>query len=352
MSFFYTPKIESRPFSYFPAANTSNGFVSYFDKCFGDTRRIIIKGGPGTGKSTLMRKFAEMARSLDLTPIYYYCSSDTNSLDAVVVKELSLTLLDGTPPHAEEPRAPGALDEIINLGDFWNTGSLISSLSEIKNLNSKMASLYKSVYSLLCAARKASTAIYERISPYILTDKLSSAAERTVRREKIKGRSIHRQCEALGTHGALLLDTFKNDSCCGYKMRDKYGISTVFLKRALFFAEKLGIQAEYSLCPVDGEVNCLRIGKTLFSEHIDTNDGDRVLNMERFISRDIKKERSNLRSLEKMCRTLSDEAISTLAEIGALHARLEKIYIDAMDFGQMHSVEAYLYDKITSSVGR
>ena len=47
----------------FPGGNTSEGFYSYFDNILGrDANRLyILKGGPGTGKSTIMRKFAEKA---------------------------------------------------------------------------------------------------------------------------------------------------------------------------------------------------------------------------------------------------------------------------------------------------
>jgi len=43
--------------SYFAAANGYDGFVSYFEKVFDAkdyTRLFILKGGPGTGKSSIM----------------------------------------------------------------------------------------------------------------------------------------------------------------------------------------------------------------------------------------------------------------------------------------------------------
>ena len=55
----------------FPGANTSNGFYSYFDYIIPkDVKRIFcLKGGPGVGKSSLMKKiareFADMTFHLD-----------------------------------------------------------------------------------------------------------------------------------------------------------------------------------------------------------------------------------------------------------------------------------------------
>ena len=39
----------------FLASNTAKGFVGYFSDFMASHRTIILKGGPGTGKSTLMK---------------------------------------------------------------------------------------------------------------------------------------------------------------------------------------------------------------------------------------------------------------------------------------------------------
>ena len=46
---------------YFPGANTPEGFYSYYSdilKPDETEHKIILKGGPGTGKSSLMKKTA------------------------------------------------------------------------------------------------------------------------------------------------------------------------------------------------------------------------------------------------------------------------------------------------------
>lgn len=51
---------------------------------------------------------------------YMHCSSDSESLDGIVIPAKKVALLDGTAPHVVDPKNPGAVDEIINLGDFWD----------------------------------------------------------------------------------------------------------------------------------------------------------------------------------------------------------------------------------------
>lgn len=90
---------------YFAAANTSAGFVSFFDALF-DPKQLkkiyILKGGPGVGKSTLMKNAALAAQKNGFHPIFYHCSSDPKSLDGLLIPETGKAVLDGTAPHTVE----------------------------------------------------------------------------------------------------------------------------------------------------------------------------------------------------------------------------------------------------------
>lgn len=86
----------------FPGGNTSQGFYSFYQYIISqDTarRKICIKGGPGTGKSTLMKKVGEFFNLKGYDIEYHHCSSDNNSLDGVVIKGLNIAIVDGTAPH-------------------------------------------------------------------------------------------------------------------------------------------------------------------------------------------------------------------------------------------------------------
>jgi hypothetical protein len=111
---------------YFPGANTPQGFYSLYDNIARiDANKIfVIKGGPGVGKSTFMKKLADdlLQRGYDLE--FHHCSADNNSIDALYIPAGDIALLDGTAPHVVDPRHPGAVDEILNLGDFWNEAAM------------------------------------------------------------------------------------------------------------------------------------------------------------------------------------------------------------------------------------
>ena len=87
---------------YFLGANTPSGFISRFDHLYDPDDgwfAYILKGGPGTGKSTLMKRAAKEACSAQIKTQLIYCSSDPYSLDAVIFPEIKVCIVDGTAPH-------------------------------------------------------------------------------------------------------------------------------------------------------------------------------------------------------------------------------------------------------------
>src|SRR5690554_4674737 len=103
----------------FPGGNTTVGFYSYFDQIlpYENANHIYsLKGGPSVGKSSIMKKIGKKMTELGYSLEYHHCSSDPNSLDAIVIPKLKVAFLDGTSPHIVDPKYPGVIDEIVNLG--------------------------------------------------------------------------------------------------------------------------------------------------------------------------------------------------------------------------------------------
>ncbi len=167
--------------AYFGASNSFQGFKSNFDKIFDANRfeRIyILKGGPGTGKSTLMRSVAAAFETGDHCVTEIYCSSDTSSLDGVIIEKSGkrVAIIDGTAPHITDPSVPGAIDEIVNLGEAFDVRSLVTKKDEILLLNSYKKAHYKSAYSYLSLAGEVNSKIWD-----IILNSLSySAAEHLI----------------------------------------------------------------------------------------------------------------------------------------------------------------------------
>lgn len=98
----------------FFGAATVNGNVNYIPEVTRDIpKRYLIKGRPGTGKSTFLKRIAQAAVSHGFRTEIYHCSLDPDSLDLVAVRELGFCLFDSTAPHEYFPERPE--DEIIDI---------------------------------------------------------------------------------------------------------------------------------------------------------------------------------------------------------------------------------------------
>ena len=76
-------------------------------------RRLLIKGLPGTGKSTIMKALGSEAEKRGFDVLYGWCGLDPEGVDLVLFPELSICLFDATKPHNYEPEEKG--DEIVDL---------------------------------------------------------------------------------------------------------------------------------------------------------------------------------------------------------------------------------------------
>ncbi|MBO5784269.1 MAG: hypothetical protein J6R33_04810 [Clostridia bacterium] len=137
----------------FLGVNSESGFASFYrDFVDGRTRVFVIKGGPGTGKSTLMRKVAQGACEKGYDVELLHCSSDPDSLDAVYMAQTNTCILDGTPPHVVEPPLPGAVGRLVDLYQFWDHERLTAQAAQIKKTNQTIHNLYSRIYLYLGAA--------------------------------------------------------------------------------------------------------------------------------------------------------------------------------------------------------
>ena len=175
----------------FAGANTSCGFVSGFDGIFTYSKKtFFIKGAPGTGKSSLMRRIMERQKSLGHAVSAFHCSSDPDSLDGVIDETISGAIIDATAPHTYDPPYPGATGAILGMGDFLDERALYENRKEIQKINLEMKKAFhaacqylKSAGDIECAnEEKENMRLADELSGEILKDiprKAGYGAQRT-----------------------------------------------------------------------------------------------------------------------------------------------------------------------------
>lgn len=66
-------------------------------------QRILLKGGPGTGKSFFMKEIVKASLTKGYSVEQYMCSFDPSSIDMVTIPKLNVSILDSTGSHAFSP---------------------------------------------------------------------------------------------------------------------------------------------------------------------------------------------------------------------------------------------------------
>ena len=149
----------------FPGSNTSKGFYEFYDSFVKDdsNRVFYLKGGPGIGKSVFVRHIGNEIINRGIDVEYLYCSSDSDSLDGIHIPSMDLTIVDATPPHLMDPKNPGAVDEIIYLGECWNEEGLRENREDIIEINREVKRLYRKTFFYL----KMTKLLKEELGTYI-----------------------------------------------------------------------------------------------------------------------------------------------------------------------------------------
>ena len=241
---------------FFLGGNTPKGFYSYYDYLLPQesARKIYcIKGGPGTGKSTLMKKVAEAALKKGADVEIAHCSSDPDSLDGVIIKPANVALVDGTSPHIVDPKTPGAVDIILNMGVCWDEDALRRHKEGIIRTNERIKEQFSRAYVYLASAHHLHNDI-ERISRDSIKNNVHSAFEENILYREfaeipitdVKGRV--RKLFASGITPKGIMD-YSNTVLEGYKVYTLKGYVGDTLQRICDIAVNRGFNAETYYCP-------------------------------------------------------------------------------------------------------
>ena len=324
----------------FASMNSAAGFISYFDNYFNDLDKLyILKGGPGTGKSYLMKRFAERARQKGYSVKYFHCSSDPDSLDGIIINELSIGMLDGTSPHIRDPRYPGAVENIINLGEFWNEEKLKANKNSIKLLSEEKSVYYSRAVSMLGIYNsigneedKIISRVFNRQKAYDMFCRLFKSAK-----QELNPKILPFVYESPGMKG-IYTSTFPADTKI-YKIPPYYSAEFILTDIADEVLCKLGISHSYSFSPFRKErFNSIYIpslkSSVCVGDHPQESCDTKLINPKRFIDKGgyavIKKE---LRDLSKYASPFLENALYCFNRMKKIHFDLEDIYLSSMDLG-------------------
>ncbi len=352
-----TPTVTMGQYS-FAAANSARGFFSKYDEIFNTAdfdRVYILKGGPGTGKSSFMRRAGMHASEKGYEVEYFLCSSDPDSLDAVIARneKISIVILDGTAPHQKDADIPGAIAEIVNLGQFWNAKKLTDRKSEIiKSIRAKSA-CFDSAYLSLAAAGKMQESLMLQTDSVFNEEKAKHSISIIFDRYAKRGDSAKistRIKRAYSVKGEVKLPLPSPEvmlfSVCDIASLGKRYMELV-RSEALSRSHELTVSySPLDLCPDSILLPRYGIGFEL-SDIPRHSERIKNVNMKRFICADqYSLKRKDIRVCEKHRDALVQAALSCLYDAGRQHFTLEEIYAGAMDFVSLEKYQKEFLSKI------
>lgn len=314
----------------FAGANSPQGFFSYYQYLALDNykRVYILKGGPGSGKSTIIKT---VARHFSGPQERYHCTAAVGSLDGLVLPARLVSLVDGTLPHNLEPHLPGAVQQTIDLASFWDYRALAARRSQIGNLKEEIAWNYKAAYGWLAVAAAVAKQV-QRLEQRRECPSLQTWLAAIIQVLPDKGEGLERKAFASGITGRGVVSFLpKLSAKVTIALRGgQRPVNDHILESVRRYLKLQNVPAHYLYCgfqPRHLEHIYIPGRFALISSHPphEVSKADLVLGPEH----------PGLSATEAQCFAFIDKAVACIAAAAKLHAELEDCYQPCIDFQQI-----------------
>ncbi len=338
---------------FYLGANSPAGFYSLYDQMLDPAEAediMILKGGPGCGKSSFMRRVAAAAEAGGVAVEYIQCSGDPESLDAVVFPALKTAIVDGTAPHVVEPKYPGVVERYINLGECYDRAGLQAVRGEIMACMKGYKGCYARAYRCLSAAAQIGEDVRALLSTPAAEAKMAKRAKGILAREVKKsgaqpGKAVQRFLGGITWQG-LLCNFDTADALCSrvYELADTYGLAGYMLTHLAAGAMAAGYDVIACPSPMYPDRMEHLLIPALSLAFVSTTPAlpyggrpYRRIRLDAMADPEVlRRNRARLRFSRKVSSALLEEAVESLAQAKAMHDDLEGYYNPHVDFDEVY----------------
>ncbi len=339
---------------FFLGANSADGFHSLYDELLDAPLRdlAILKGGPGCGKSTLMRRAATELAARGEDTVCIHCSGDPDSLDAVLFPRLRVGFVDGTSPHTLEPRYMAARERYIDFSPCYDLAAAKALAPELTACADAYRAAYSGAYRVLRALggieSERRALAQEGFDEEKLLRRAAGIAARELKgRAAASGRTTRVFLGALTAQGST--EHFETaQALCPrvYELCDSFGLSASALRllhRAALDAGEDALLCLDPLFPAQPRHLLLPARGVAFL----TTGADAPLVQEPYRRLRVdtvaeeclgRAQKGRLRLLRRLRRELENEAVAALARAKSGHDALEARYRPCVDFAAVDAL--------------
>ena len=354
----------SSDIQYFLGANAPGGFFSLYDQLLPPEQAqviYILKGGPGCGKSTLMRRIGGWAGEAGLETECILCSGDPDSLDAVILPGLGAAIVDGTAPHVVEPKYPGAVERYVNMGDCYDGEALRPLKGEIMDCMRGYKGRYQRAYRCLDAAAEIMEDQRSALCTELLSQKLAKRAAGILSRELPRrasarpGQVKQRFLGAVTHQGTVCLYGTAQAQCDKiYILSDSCGLAHELLLPLLTGAVERGFDVVACPDPMAPDRLAHLLIPQLELAFLTALPGCsfpekpyRCIRLEAAADEELlRRNRPRLRFAKKVSAALVEEAVSSLSQAKTMHDDLEGIYNPHVNFALVEEFAQKLWREL------
>ncbi|HRY12526.1 MAG TPA: hypothetical protein P5309_03035 [Syntrophomonadaceae bacterium] len=335
----------------FVSSFTSLGFRTFIpDLVDGIKKVFILKGAPGTGKSTFIRLVGETLSEQGYDIEYWVSSLDPVTPDGVYIPQLDTAVVNGSLKIPVDPQYPQVREIMINLGEYCQGIAAESFRTVTELLDSIKASQEQAVHFI-----QASTEARQEIRHFNSIHLDTAAIQVLI--DEISGRIMdyrpaerHYFARTLTPDGmADYIDDLSRDCQQRYIFKGCPGSGgSIVIAQLISQAREKGYWLEYYHCGLEYDQLVMVIIRSLQVALIETDQvdiesrqGDKVIDMQKYLHID---------SSDPFCFKCSET--SRLGESLLLQAQQElgnvkkqtrlvkKYYCEAMDFERLDQKRA------------
>lgn len=244
---------------YFLGSSSPQGYVSRPDQLGepGGWRCWVVQGGAAASRSAVIARARRAMEGRDALVEELVCSGDPSTLDGAIFPGCRVSIADGDPPHAIQPRHPGAYEEMVSLWGCLDRQVLWDAREEIIRLEREEERLERDAGGDLYAAGALTGELASMGAAATDRGKLLAYARRLAAREfprpaGKKGGEKVRLLSAVTPEGQLLLrDTVAAAAPRAIAIEDSWGaVANALLEALRDLALESGLEVVTCRCPL------------------------------------------------------------------------------------------------------
>jgi len=252
-----------------------------------------------------------------------------------------------------DPKNPGAVDEIIHLGDFWNEDGIRKNRKEIMNDNKEVGRTFRRAYRYIKGAYSFYEDSVEIINWGIDNAKVNSAAKELIDSLFEDSNAAEREgsirrlfASAITPNGYVNYLSTLLDGNKVYTLKGRPGTGTEkVISKVMETAVVKGYNVEAYYCALNPQklehlvIPELRVVLTTSNEYHNNNEKPFVqINLDEYIDDKIlDKYKLELEFNKNQFDSIMNNAIKTIAKAKEIHDRMEAYYISNMDYGAIQT---------------